>query len=646
MINAVVRFDAEDSLSAKRKRIEQASHKCGSGFFCPKCSEHLSYTATQCFNCYAFCRYIPGTGPVLLRNRMEVSTSTNNISKLSSIPSTTDTTFEKNPKNEIKEDNHQKDHLSDKQIQYTPTLSKNGKENSKISHIMEQEANTPSPKHEEAVRDEKVEVKTKEKEKVEIKTKEWKEKCDNNNGEEKQNSNHHHSISQTTVKESINHTQSPQTTMENVLNIQQTSGQECDKSSKQRNGDKVIMKLEDMTPLKKKNTSTTMPENTRNALPILSVSNEVTTHVTMIYSPEIMNPDDKKDSILTPKSISKKRQQENSITGHRRRSSRKKVSLSLPDDKKNLAVTSDDVKTILENPEKKQDMSNKLLPLTLENNTNNCVKWCLSLQVLLDKMWSYRNIYYDGIPFQLIIDKIDAKLKALQKSVVIKKSREGSFMFQEKREKDEEEYHNEMTSFAKHIRESRNYADRERIEKLEYREECEEKLRVHQYMHRSRKRTHFELEYDSLLLRPIKISKTATMSQKRKIKGDECSVIKNDGICSLCNGDYARIIVTDDEIHKARNGNILNALPLSIKEINRDQKILNPSFRELNNIMDDISDDEDDNEKYHSSHNGRSNHKKLRSKNAQSEFLKIIEMKNKLCFVQRYNEGLLQTSKW
>ena len=62
---------------------------------------------------------------------------------------------------EIKEDNHQKGCLSDKKIQRTQTLSKHEKENSTILHIKEQEVNTVLPKHEEAVRDEKVEIKTK-----------------------------------------------------------------------------------------------------------------------------------------------------------------------------------------------------------------------------------------------------------------------------------------------------------------------------------------------------------------------------------------------------------------------------------------------------------------------------------------------------
>jgi len=107
----------------------------------------------------------------------------------------------------------------------------------------------------------------------------------------------------------------------------------------------------------------------------------------------------------------------------------------------------------------------------------------------------------------------------------------------------------------------------------------------------------------------------------------------------LCNGEFARFIVTDKELKKA-NGNILDALPLEIDRINGDQDILNPRFRELSPSLDEISDDE---ELIDEDCNGKQN---LRSNDIKNEFLKVNELIHNLNFAQRYNEGLLNTSKW
>jgi hypothetical protein len=71
-IKQVVRYDTDDysyKEMVKRRRMEG---KCGSGFLCPRCSEHLSYHVKACVKCGLGCSYVPGSGVIISRDRDEV----------------------------------------------------------------------------------------------------------------------------------------------------------------------------------------------------------------------------------------------------------------------------------------------------------------------------------------------------------------------------------------------------------------------------------------------------------------------------------------------------------------------------------------------------------------------------------------------
>jgi hypothetical protein len=68
-VKQVIRFEpCHYSYEMGRKRQLLAGPQ-GTGFNCPQCYVHLSYDAKQCFACNTMCKYSPGVGPIICRDR-------------------------------------------------------------------------------------------------------------------------------------------------------------------------------------------------------------------------------------------------------------------------------------------------------------------------------------------------------------------------------------------------------------------------------------------------------------------------------------------------------------------------------------------------------------------------------------------------
>eukprot|EP00978_Attheya_sp_CCMP212_P013919 scaffold35166_cov50-Attheya_sp.AAC.3 len=83
-IKSVVRFDATPLSAQHQKKIQEAEGKIGLGFQCPQCSAKCLYNVRQCASCKLDCRYVPGTGVVVFRDRTDVSKSTAPAAPISS----------------------------------------------------------------------------------------------------------------------------------------------------------------------------------------------------------------------------------------------------------------------------------------------------------------------------------------------------------------------------------------------------------------------------------------------------------------------------------------------------------------------------------------------------------------------------------
>jgi len=144
----------------------------------------------------------------------------------------------------------------------------------------------------------------------------------------------------------------------------------------------------------------------------------------------------------------------------------------------------------------------------------------------------------------------------------------------------EREYMDELRIYKQGLQRRQRKAEFERIEKENYKADCKEKLLIQEYENRTKKRSSEEIEHDAFLLRGVKIAKKDGRKSRRK---ETCCVDPQSG-CSLCDGTYARIVVTDKEIEFA-GGDIHNALPLPVEGVEDSkvmvEKIYVPEFCEI-----------------------------------------------------------------
>ena len=71
-IKQVIRYDTDNYSYQEMVKRRQMEGKCGTGFLCPRCSEHLSYHLKACVKCGLGCSYVPGSGVIISRDRNEV----------------------------------------------------------------------------------------------------------------------------------------------------------------------------------------------------------------------------------------------------------------------------------------------------------------------------------------------------------------------------------------------------------------------------------------------------------------------------------------------------------------------------------------------------------------------------------------------
>jgi len=210
-------------------------------------------------------------------------------------------------------------------------------------------------------------------------------------------------------------------------------------------------------------------------------------------------------------------------------------------------------------------------------------------------------------------------------------------------DRNEKDYLAENRLYLRGVRERQRKADSERLEKEKYKEKVEERLMLWRYQNRGKpKKTKAEKEEHALITRPIRFEQR----KSQRLTGDNICRVGDD--CPLCNGEYAKPIITDDEMKKA-NFDISKVIPLPLNEDSK--KIMSPSYRELPRGYEYESEDEPaDTNGHEQEHNLTAREKNLtrsaqRWKKASSEVHLLSEAKNSLEFIKRYNNGLLERTR-
>eukprot|EP00591_Stephanopyxis_turris_P001541 CAMPEP_0195511066 /NCGR_PEP_ID=MMETSP0794_2-20130614/3520_1 /TAXON_ID=515487 /ORGANISM="Stephanopyxis turris, Strain CCMP 815" /LENGTH=204 /DNA_ID=CAMNT_0040638609 /DNA_START=472 /DNA_END=1083 /DNA_ORIENTATION=- len=169
--------------------------------------------------------------------------------------------------------------------------------------------------------------------------------------------------------------------------------------------------------------------------------------------------------------------------------------------------------------------------------------------------WKPLKIFSDTRPVSDILEETSNKLTTLETS--IKQHSQVDL--------EEQEYTAEMKFFYKGVRERASKSESERMETISFVAEREENLRLYEYENRSRKKTKEEIELLALYKRPIEFPKTTLPTSK-------CDSLN----CKLCNGEFARVVITDLEIQNA--GGIEQVYPIT--DVN--MSIANPLFSIVN----------------------------------------------------------------
>ena len=230
----------------------------------------------------------------------------------------------------------------------------------------------------------------------------------------------------------------------------------------------------------------------------------------------------------------------------------------------------------------------------------------------------------DPRPISDILADIEDKLKLLQARI--------QEIASESQNMDQayKKYNAEMKLFAKHLRERNLEMEREKHESSNYAEEERLRLIRESYDKRNRKRTKADIMLDKFCTTPIVFART------RKAKSRTTDALRSKGQCQidgcyLCKGDFAKVLLTDEEIQFA-GGDFRKAIPV----VNNAVQIPNPAFTKLSSSVDDDEDEDDD------STEGGNNSEDSKMLN---EWVRLNKMKSQARFIERYNKSLLSPMK-
>jgi hypothetical protein len=227
--------------------------------------------------------------------------------------------------------------------------------------------------------------------------------------------------------------------------------------------------------------------------------------------------------------------------------------------------------------------------------------------------------YKKGALISGIIEALENKIESLREKIKL--------LPKENAKKDDDEYLFEHRLYIKGIRERKNKAEGEALEKFMYKDKCEEHQRWLDYQSRTKKKSPEELELESLKTRPfLYVSSSGKSVGTRR---DKCPFGEG---CELCNGWYATCIITNEEISEG-DGNVVKAIENLKNEKRSSAFIPSRGFRRI--TEEDLPDD--------TSGDKKASESKERTRtrgNGKAEMLRLVELKHSLDFIRDFNRGV------
>jgi hypothetical protein len=165
-----------------------------------------------------------------------------------------------------------------------------------------------------------------------------------------------------------------------------------------------------------------------------------------------------------------------------------------------------------------------------------------------------------------------------------------------------------------------------------YKYQCEDRQRVLDYQNRGKKKSFEEIELDEFICRPFHWQGTSRSANTRRSK---CPIGPE---CELCNGWYARYILTDEEIIEG-GGSVKQTIKFLTEKCEK-IKIPSKGFRSITDA--DLPDDVDDDE--HVKGELTSQCRRPR-RNDKAELWKLMKLKNSLDFIKTFNSGTITSTK-
>lgn len=189
--------------------------------------------------------------------------------------------------------------------------------------------------------------------------------------------------------------------------------------------------------------------------------------------------------------------------------------------------------------------------------------------------------------------------------------------------KEDNEFIDELRLYKRGIRRRTLGAESERSEKEKFCAEYENERLIYKYENRTKKKSLSDIEIDALVTKPIVFVPGSSEEPNIPIS---CN-IEN---CKLCGTHFAHVIMLKEQVD-----NINITCNESTTVIN------NPLFREINESIPDNREEVRCN-KSSSCQITENQSKRSVYLHTEDESMKLIEMKDSLHFVKKYNEGLLK----
>ena len=639
LIKQVTRYVDLDLSYAEQLKLQQLTGKIGTGFLCPQCHEHLSYDVKKCYKCDLKCRYLAGTGVVVCRERNE--TTTLNISK---------------PIDTEKEVGHSKEATNDKRVLISTEINK-------VSTRLSSKRK-PEPVQT-TIKGKKDEDTSYQQESYEtnLNLKSY-AKCD---------------LVDAAECEACLKLYPPSYLQGHRLKLHNLSVREfgcpyCTSSTRFESMNERIQHMKKNHPNKPQSVSKSEKMRTKCYVYNCPMCNnsplsycDLKSHLRRIHSEEIDNVLDKVSSncpfcMSSSSSASKHRVERLRFKTledlHDHISSShvgciiigKKLKIGKGGSKTNRPMSKpkpvkvtpkriNQPKAIEKNTEGDSDTIFPVAtieehqPLSNIDSLSSNEQWSyLSYEKLRDLLNADRSVLKRGKSYDEIVNIIDTKLDRFYHQANLEKKRR---IFQNNNTGNDDvpntddEYAEENRVFNRGVRDRTLKAESEKLEKFKFKEKIEEMNHFIRWQNRTKKKTITELETENIIFNRF-IHFDNSKSRASASKDVKCKTEN----CELCDGSYAKWIITDEELQDAGNDIFKAVSSPIINSMTGKSDILLPTFRKLSSDEDLPNDNSVEKKNEPKRYSSRNN-------DATTDTRKLLELKHCLEFCFLYNSGLI-----